>query len=232
MQELYNPPMAKNKKQQTSRKAVTKKESKAVEAAPVVAETQQKSTSFWIPLLSVIAIVVFGFIAYRWLIIAQVNGAIISRVEYYRELRRVAGKQVVEDMVNKKLMKQALAEKKIEVTEKEIDAEIASLEKQLKSQNQSLDALLKQQNVTRNELRENIALSKGFEKFFANKVTVSDAEVAKLIEENPTMFPEETSEKDKLAQARQQIKTRKLTQEYQNWQTDSRKNAKIVIVTQ
>ena len=227
--------MAKTKKQPTPSKKPAAKAVKTTAPAQqkTVSEPKKEEKNSWlIPLLAIAAVVVIGFVAYRWLVIAKVNGAVIDRVTYYKELRRQAGKQVMEDMITRQLMKQALAEKKIVISDKDIDSEIAKLETQLKSRNQNLDVLLKQQGVTRQELRENIALNKGFEKYFANEVQVTDKEAQEYIDQNPSSFAEGTSDANKLAQAKQLLKTQKLTQAYQEWQTETRKKAAIVIVNQ
>lgn len=220
--------MAKTKKSPGVKKVepVTKKVEET--AVPTSESMPKESRSYVIPVLVLIALVIFGAIIYRWMVVARVNSIIINRVAFYRELQRQAGKQVLEDMITRSLMKQALEDKRIVVTDAEVDKEIANLEKQLKERNQKLEDILKQQSVTKEELRENIRLNKGFEKLFADKIKISDDEVKKYIEENESLFAEGTSDEKKIEQARQLLRTRKLSQEYQNWLSSARAKATIV----
>ncbi|OGH12793.1 MAG: hypothetical protein A2776_02790 [Candidatus Levybacteria bacterium RIFCSPHIGHO2_01_FULL_40_10] len=158
--------------------------------------------------------------------VATVNGKSISRAQFARELEKRDGKTVLDALVTEQLILQEASKKKISVSDKEINDEIAKIEKSVSDQGQSLDSLLTQQNMSRNDLKGQIKLQLLLKKIVGN-VPVSDTEVDKYIEENKDSLPEETNPEDLRSQIKLQLEQQKLNEKIQNLVAELQKNAKI-----
>ncbi|MCX7996573.1 MAG: SurA N-terminal domain-containing protein [Patescibacteria group bacterium] len=164
----------------------------------------------------------------RWMTVATVNGTAITRSEYTRELEKMSGKQVLDGLITKNIILQEAEARNISVSKEEVETELKKLEEQLKSQGQSLDQILALQGGTRENIREQISLSKTLEKLVGNDVPVSTEEVATFIEQNPTLAADKNANLDQLrAQATEQLKKQKIDQKIQQLIQDLRQKANI-----
>ena len=120
---------------------------------------------------------------------ATVNGSPISRYEVMKEAEKQDGKTVLDNIITKKIIRDAAMKQKIVVTDTEIAAEITKLETQMKAQNTTLDAALTQQGMTRDSLREQIILQKLVEKMVPKSAPITDEAVAAYIKTNSIAIP-------------------------------------------
>ena len=142
----------------------------------------------------------------RYLVVATINGAPITRLDYYKELETMSGKQALDNLVTRKLVEQKLTEKNIVISQEVIDAEIQKIAKQLESQGQKLDNVLSTQGLTREYLQRNIVMQKGVEQLLASKSAVSEKEVDAYLAQNETTLPEGMTEKQQREQTRELLK--------------------------
>lgn len=172
-----------------------------------------------------------GFWFGKWYTVAKVNGEVISRSEYTKELEKAAGKQVLDGLTTKKIIMQEAKAKNIVVSNNDVDAELKKIEAQLKAQGQSLDQVLAFQGQTRDSLKEQIVLQKTVEKMVGT-VAVTDAEVDKYIEENQDLAGENTDLNTLKAQAKERLTQQKTDAKIQQLIQDLRKKAKIEIMAE
>lgn len=180
---------------------------------------------FW-PLLALVAVLAF-YLLKDELIVASVNGKPITRFAVIRELERQGASQVVEDMVLKLVVDQELKNAGIKVDAAAVDAEFAKIEEQLTSQGQNVDDLLAAQNLTRDEVKQQIALSKGMEQLLADGLEVSDAEIDAYFAENKEMLGEGADLETMRGDIREMLFQQKLGTKQQSWLEEVKKNAKI-----
>ena len=90
-----------------------------------------------------------------------------------------------------------------------MNAEIKKIEEQLKEQGKTLAEALSAQGMTEEDLRVQLATQKKLEKLLADKIQVTDEEIAQFIKDSKIVIPagQEDSYKN---QARDQIQQNKL----------------------
>lgn len=185
-----------------------------------------KQPKVFVPLI-IIVLVVLAFLFKDLFVAALVNGQPITRLSVIAELEKQGGKQALSAMVNQTLILQEAKKKNIDVTQKEIDASAKQVEESLKSQGQSLEAALAMQGMTRQDFQIQLKLRSLVEKLLADKIKVSDKEVAGYIEKNKETLPADLKEDEVKKGVMEQLKQQKMANASQAWLADLTKNAKI-----
>lgn len=175
----------------------------------------------------IVLIIVALFFTKGLFVAATVNGNLISRLSVIKELEKQGGKQVLESIINKKLIETELSKQNISVTLEEIDEEIKKIEAQVTSQGGTLEAALTQQGLTKEKLREQITIQKKLEKLLADKVAVTDADIDAYIKDSKVPTSKDVKIEDFRKQISEQIKQQKFQQEAQKWVSELTTNAKI-----
>lgn len=164
--------------------------------------------------LFAVLLVVGAFLFTRgYIVAATVNGSPISRLAIVSELEKQGGKQALEAVIQEKLLADALAEKKIVITEEVVDAEIKLIEENVRGQGGTLEAALEQQAMTLEVLREQIKTQKGVEEAIADKLVISDEEVAAYAKTAGIDKPAEMTEPEFADAIKSQLKQQKLQTE-------------------
>ncbi len=158
---------------------------------------------------------------------ATVNGAPIGRMAVVAQLEQASGQKMLDALITKKLIAQAVAEEGKSVSPDAIAAEVKKLEEQIAAAGSgTLEELLAQQGMTMDDLRDQIVVQKQLEQLLGEKVAVTDAEVDAYIEKNKLSIPEE-----QLAAARveisDQMKQQKMSTEGQQLVAELRAKASI-----
>ena len=175
----------------------------------------------------IVLIIVALFFTKGLFVAATVNGNLISRLSVIKELEKQGGKQVLESIINKKLIETELSKQNISVTLEEIDEEIKKIEAQVTSQGGTLEAALTQQGLTKEKLREQITIQKKLEKLLADKVAVTDADIDAYIKDSKVPTSKDVKIEDFRKQISEKIKQQKFQQEAQKWVSELTTNAKI-----
>jgi len=136
-------------------------------------------------------------------VVAVVNGEIITMSDLQREeaLKKTEGKQserlLLEDMIDRKLQMAAARKAGMDVTDKELADAVADIMKRNSMDAKQFDAALAKEGITleqyRNELREQMTLSRMFNKFVRSGLAVDEAEVRAYYDRNVGQYslPEE-----------------------------------------
>ena len=145
------------------------------------------------PLLVLILILLFGnflwFIA--WLVpgkaegtekVASVDGEDITRQEWMLAMEEQHGRSALLELVNEKVMKTAAEEYGIEVTEKEIDLEMAMLRSG--QENTEMALYESQENRAREKIKAQLIL----EKVLTKDVVIEEEAVRAFYDENQSLF--------------------------------------------
>ncbi|MDO8601431.1 MAG: SurA N-terminal domain-containing protein [bacterium] len=163
----------------------------------------------------VAVIMVLGTLGYVFkglFIAATVDGNPISRLAVIQGLERASGKSLLDNLITEKLIQNEAAAKKIIVSDDEINGEIKKIEDQVVSQGDTLDAALAAEGMSMEELKKQLTLQKKVEKLVADKINVTDEEVAQYIKDNNVPITK-GQEATTSAQIKDQLRSQKLQQE-------------------
>lgn len=159
-------------------------------------------------------------------IAAWVNGRPVSRLVVIDKLEKESGKSVLESMINERLINDEVKQRKINISDEDVNNRIKTIEDQIKSQGSTLDDELVNAGLTRETLKDQIKTQLQLEKMLEGKVDVSDSEVADYISSNKITIPAGQEETYK-SQIKDQIKQQKLSNESQTLLDDLKAKAKI-----
>lgn len=122
--------------------------------------------------------------------VARVNGEVISERELYEELARRSGREVLEQMVTERLMKQAVDAAGIEVAEEEIRAEMERVKAQL-PEGISVEDALASAGMTEEEWADEIRLDIALRTLLMDRFEVTEEEMRTFFEEYKDFFSTE-----------------------------------------
>jgi foldase protein PrsA len=178
--------------------------------------------------LAVIAVVALGAWWGRSLFVAAiVDGEPISRFAVIKELEKRSGGQALDTMVIKKIILKRALENNISISNDDVEKEIATLEERMSTQGGTLEDALLQQGMTMEQFREQIILQKALEKILADKVAVTDEEVAAYLTETKATTPTAMTDDEFKERVREQIKGQKFGVEVEKWLIEEKQKANI-----
>jgi parvulin-like peptidyl-prolyl isomerase len=160
-------------------------------------------------------------------IAATVNGSPISRLSVITELEKQGGKQALESLISERLIKAELKKSNIVVSDADVDTEIKKIEEQVASQGGTLEEALTAQGMSMDILRTQIATQKGLEVLLADKVKVSDEELATALKSAEGSAPEGMTTDELKTAITEQLKQQKFQEEAQKWIADITAGADI-----
>jgi foldase protein PrsA len=171
-----------------------------------------------------------GFFVKNNLISAMVNGKPIWKKELVKEMETYYGESVLNSIIEGELIKQEAEKRGIKVTEEEVSNQIKTIEDSMKSQGQDLQQALEESGMTVEDLRENYKMNILIEKLLADKITVTDEDIQKYIEENKDSFPEGTDMEQIKSLVEEGLKQEKMSTEYQSFINGLKEKADIKIL--
>lgn len=179
--------------------------------------------------LAIVIIVLALLISYKksWFIAATVNGSPISNFEVLSREDSQFRKQMLDQIINEKLILSEAGKKGIKVSEQDIDTKISSIEKQVGGAS-ALDSLLAQQGETRIGVRNQIRITLSLEKMYLNEASVSAEEVTKFIEQNKEQM-QSSAPAELTKEATDILRSQKLNQVYSQKFQEIKKAANIQI---
>ena len=161
------------------------------------------------------AVIILGVLIYAGkglFIAAIVDGSPISRLSVISKLEKTSGKKLLDSLIAERLVKNEVRAKKIVVSDEEINGEIKKIEDQIALQGGTLDEALIAENMSRNDLKTQIILQKELEKLVADRINVTDEEVAQYISDNKISIPV-GEEAITAEQIKSEMKNQKINQE-------------------
>ncbi len=175
------------------------------------------------------AIIALGVLAYVYkglFIAATVDGSPISRLAIIQKLEKASGKSLLDSFIIEKLVQNEAAAKGVTVSDDEINAEIKKIEDQIVAHGDTLDAALSSQGMSTDDLKKQIILQKEVEKLLADKINVTDEEIAQYIKDNAISIPK-GQEATTTAQIKDDLRNQKLNIEADALITALKSQAKI-----
>lgn len=157
----------------------------------------------------VAAIALLSFYKKDLLIAATVNGSPISNLELQSRLNKLYGKKELLQMIDEKIIKDAIKKNNITVSEDEIKSKIAQIEENVGGAS-TLDSMLSAQNQTRELLKDQLNIQVGLEKLLAQEATISALEVEQFMKASPELF-QSTDSAQNVQKAQDIVKQQKLS---------------------
>jgi len=179
--------------------------------------------------VSVIVIVlVLLFIFKSVFVAAIVNGKPIFRYSLTRQLEKLDGRTVLNNIVDQAIVYSEAQKQNKLATADQVNAMLKDIEDSIKSQGLTLDQALSIRGQTKTDLLEQIKLQKTVENILGGKITITDKEISDYFTQNKSLF----NATDTLDKVKDSIKAtlfqQKLSTEYQTWLTDLKAKAKVL----
>lgn len=190
----------------------------------------EKIKSNWkilLPLAIVLVIAVGVWWGRSLFVAAIVDGEPISRLAVIKELEKRSGGQALDTMVIKKIILKRAVEQGITISNDDVEKEIATLEERMSQQGGTLEDALSAQGMTLEQFKEQMILQKALEKILADKVAVSDEEIATYLTQTKATKPAAMSEEDFKGKVREQIKGQKFGTAVEAWLIEQKQKANI-----
>jgi parvulin-like peptidyl-prolyl isomerase len=149
--------------------------------------------------------------------VAKVNGQVISRAEFYKELEKSQGSTVLEDMITKKIIFQEAKKNNINISESEIQKELDLIRGSVAQQGATLEDILAYQGMTYDQLVENVRIQKILEQLLKDSTSVSDDEIKARYDENRDIYGKDKTYEQLKEDIRYQIYQEKVTASYKSW---------------
>lgn len=177
-------------------------------------------------LLAILLIAILGWKFKGQFIAATVNGQPISRMELNSQLEKKFGSQVLDNLVNERLIMGAARQKGVFVTADEIDKKVKEIETRLVGKI-TLDDALKAQGLTKEDFKRQIEIQVSIDKLFEKESTVSSTEIDDYISKNSQTFKSATDPAQMKSQVNDILKQQKVSEVFDIWFADIKKNAKV-----
>jgi len=179
--------------------------------------------------LALIVVLIAGALYYfrGYFVAATVNGQPISRYSVIRQLESQAGQEVLQGKITEALIRQEANSRGIEVTDTEIDTEIATLRSEFEAQGQDFQQILDLQGMSMDELRKQIQIQLMVEKMFSEDVDVTQEEIDQYIADYGETLPEYENDEQRLAAVRENLEQTELVDSFQAWLQTAQSNADI-----
>lgn len=207
----------------TSEGAPAKKEKKRINARKLVKPLA--TIAIAVLLLGGLSMLIYKNISS--LVVAKVGNSFITRRELNNKLFQIYGSGLLDQLIDEKLISQAIKDSGVSYSQEEFDAKIQEVSDQIKQgTGMSLEDYLASQNMSRKDLDKNISMQLSLEKLLAPKIEVSDEEVDSFIEQNGDYLSGETDE-EKRKEAVDVLLNQKLGEAFQVWLEEQKANAKI-----
>lgn len=162
-----------------------------------------------------------------WFIAATVNGIPVTNLELQMRLNQQFRTQLLNQVVNEKIILDEARKSNAIPTDLEIDKKITDLETSVGGA-ETLNSLLTQQGQTRLTLKDQIRVQLAISKLYDKQATVSADEITKYIEQNQATMQATDSAKQQL-EAEDILKQQKISEIFTQKFQELRQKANIKI---
>lgn len=160
------------------------------------------------------------------LIVATVNGQPISRWQLTDQLIKRFGDQLLENIINERLILAAIRQKGIFITAQEIEARVKEVEKRLGGK-LTLDDALKAQGLSKEDFKRQIEIQLSIDRLFDKEASVSSKEIDEYLTKNSSAYKDATDPGAVNEEVRNVLRQQKIADLFDSWFAEIRKNAKI-----
>lgn len=199
----------------------------ATENTPV--QSVGKGKTFTKKHFIIIAILLIALFVWKYkgfLIAATVNGQPISRWQLNDQLSKKFGDQVLDNIINERLILAAAREKGIFITKKEIDDRVNEVKTKL-SASMDFNQALKAQGLTESDFHRQVEIQLSIDKMFDKEASISSVEIEDYIVKNNTLLKSATNPAALREDVRLMLKQQKVGDLFDKWFTEVRQKASI-----
>jgi foldase protein PrsA len=152
-----------------------------------------KSRNIWM-ILSIVLF--FSFLSYMYAFpptkanneaVAKVNGVEISKDQLYQEIVGSSGKQALDSMIDKELIRQEAAKASIQITDADIEQELATVKQGFPSEEEFTQAL-GMYGMTLDGLKKELTTQVTLRKLLEPQIQITDEDIKKYYDENLEML--------------------------------------------
>lgn len=211
-------------------KKIVKKPVKKVEELVV----EKKSTKKLPKIINLKTIIIFLIIAaaimacFKYAIVATVDGRPISRIEYVKQLIKADKKSVLNQMIQENLILTEAKKNNINIEQKDIDADVASIEAQIVSQGETLEAAMKTEGITREDLEKNLRLTRIVKALSATSSEITQAQIDEFITKNKEQLPTNMSKEQIQNLVKEELESQAQSTAQSTWLQKIYQEAKII----
>src|SRR3989344_5443967 len=164
-------------------------------------------SKYIVPALIVLAILAV-YLTGKGLLVAMVNGRPITRLNLFHEMEQQIGKQALDSLITRALIKQEARKQGVTMTNDEVAQKISSIEELVQKQGQTLDDALAYQGMTRDDLNSQLEIQLLIEKL-VEEPTVTDEEIDTFMENQKDYMDENADEAQARSDATDYLKQQK-----------------------
>ena len=161
--------------------------------------------------------------------VAIVNGERLYRKDFYTKLEETYGSSIVSQMIDEALVYQEADKKEINITDKEIDAEINTLEEQYGGA-EELQNELDLRNISIEKLRKQIETTLIVEKILSKDITITEDEIKAFYDQYKDVLFTETEVpeyEDAKETVKETLRDQKISEGVQSWLQELRDESSI-----
>lgn len=147
--------------------------------------------------ISFLAIIILGLGIYQYTSgdkkVATIGDVTISEATFVSELKRLYGKEVLDEMINKKVVNMIAEKNNITASNEEITRQYDELRKGYSSEDEFIEYLHDQMGWTKNQLLENIKFYILWEEIATKDVVIEEEQIQAYYDENIDFYTEPES---------------------------------------
>ncbi len=183
-----------------------------------------------IKVISVALAILIGILAYyRYGVAAVVNGKMISRWSFIKNMEKQSGEQILEQMITESLILSEGAKNKIFIGKDIIDAEIKVISDNIASQGSTLEEVLTLRGMSKSELEKQIKLQKILDKLAVTDIQISDEQINEYLKTNKDLLPKGSTQEELKKMAKEDLTAQASNEAINSWLEKIRSEAKVVI---
>lgn len=131
----------------------------------------------------IIGLLLLAYYKKSWFVAAMVNNQPVTSLEVNQRLNQLYRTQILDQMINEKIIEQEAVKKGVMVTPKQINDRVAQTEQNFGGSD-NFNALLAQQGVSRGEFTRQIKLQLLVEQIYKGEIQPTDQEVQQYMDAN------------------------------------------------
>lgn len=214
------------KTRRTKRTSIKTEEKNIINATSQISSIKKKLSRKHLIIIAILLIALLVWKFKSMLIVATVNGQLISRWQLDQELAKKFGEQVLENIINERLILAATRNKGIFVENKDIDDKIQEIKKKIEG-NIDFNQALKAQGLTQEDFRKQIEIQVSIDKLFQQETSISAQEIEDYIAKNKTLLQTATDPAILREDVKNMLKQQKVAELFDKWFSDIRQKADI-----
>lgn len=159
--------------------------------------------------------------------VAKVNGRKIYSYDYLRRLKQQNNEAILKQLIEEELIKKEAQDKKIKISNKEIDDEYKKIKENITNQGKDFKDELKSRNMNYDDLINQIYIQKLISRLVNLNINVTSEDIDKFITENKDSLPKNVKDDQLRSMIKSQVAEKLQSGKVSNWMESLYRKAKI-----